>query len=255
MFRVEEPFFRKHTVLRAKALEDGMTIPRRLMESLYSEYSDGILAGVGISQRDDWLIIEPGVIHYQGRLYYMEKQKRLPLKHDNTMVYVRVRFMEMEQTVDSVKRTAEILMSADNIVRDNEMELCHFQWEKGAVLKNHYRSFQDFGTLYNTINIIDAPYATLQESTISPVITRRFGEEMLQRELSDPYDIAFSLECARGEAMNRKCLVYYINRSLHMKAEKLTNKEIHKFLSDIIEVAGRNPRGPMMRRSMPRIMT
>lgn len=254
MFQADEPIFKKHTVLHASALQDGVSIPRKITEGLYNEYSDGILSGVHIKQMDEWLIIEPGVIHYHGHLYYMCGEKKLPLKHDNKTAYVRVNFMETSYEENMVKRSSDILISTEESARDNEMELCHFQYQKGADLKNVYRSFKDYSAVYNTINIVDAPYAALGESTISPCITRRFGEEMLQKELKDPFDIAFSLECLGGEAVSRKVLMFYINHKLHTKSEKMTNSEIHKYMTRILDSEANGTQDPKHYREVRRIM-
>ena len=78
------------------------------------------------------------------------------------------------------------------------------------------------------------------ESTISPKITKAFSEEMLKKDLKDSYDIAFCLECQRGQIVQRTSIQYYIKHKLNIYKTNMSNHEIYTYLGKILESGDNN---------------
>ncbi len=255
MLNGNEPIFEKHTVLRAQALNDGILGTRKMLELVYTKYSNGIISGFDIRSQGEELEIGRGLVLYQGRMYYMEQDLLLSLSGiDSSLHYVKIVFFEERIEDGERKRSTDIVINKDNTIRDNEMELCRFRYQNGASLRSSYRDLEDYSTDYNTINIVHAPYAAVNEETINPIITTAFGEGMLKRMLTDSYDTAFALECIRGEQVSRKSLILYINHKLNTGQKNMTNEQIHKYLCEILNSSNEDSRR-MLNRERRMIIT
>ncbi|MCI7792038.1 MAG: hypothetical protein MR531_14900 [Lachnospiraceae bacterium] len=252
MFQTYEAEFEKHGVLRAQTLNEGLNGAIRTVEQLFSGYSDGILKDIMIEAEADGIVLKSGMVIYQGKIYYLDKEVRINIQPNNKKEFLKLRFEEVQHRHGMRIWTTDLVLDEQETIRNNEMELCRFEHQTGAKLRTTYNSFQDYGVTYNVVNIVHAPYAAYGESTISPQITQSFGDEMLQSELTDPYDIAFCFECRRKEAVSRKSIVHYLRHKLHIQNENISNHEIYTYLSRILEKRGKTSHmgnaGPRERR-------
>lgn len=239
MFQSYEAEFEKHGVLRAQSLNDGMNGPVRIVEQLFAGYSDGILRDLEIESGADHIVIKGGMVRYQGKIYYLDKEVRIGIKPDNKLQILKIRFEEMKQKNGMKIWATDLVLDEQETIRNNEMELCRFQYQQGAKLRTTYTNFQDYGVNYNVVNIVHAPYAAVGESTIASRITRDFAEQMMQDNLTDAYDIAFCFACMRQEAVSRKSIVHYIRHKLPQQGENMRNSDIYYNLSRILDMRGR----------------
>lgn len=240
MFQTVESAFERHGVLRAQALNEGINGATKLVEQLYYGYSDGVLQDVVIEQESNYIIVKSGIVIFQGKLYYLDKEIRVDLRQNNLKEILKLRFLEV-QCKDGLKKwTTDVVLDENEVFRNNEIEICRFQHQPGAKLYNTCRNFKEYATEYNVINIIHTPYAALGESTISPKITKAFSEEMLKKDLKDSYDIAFCLECQRGQIVQRTSIQYYIKHKLNIYKANMSNHEIYTYLGKILESGDNN---------------
>lgn len=235
MFQTVESAFERHGVLRAQALNEGINGSLKIMEQLYADYDDGVLKDIVIEQESDSIIIKGGMVLYQGKLYYLEQEIRIQLRQNNQREILKIRFLEVQNKDGLKKWTTDVVLDENDIVRSNEIELCRFQHQPGAKLYPANGNFKEFVTEYNTINVINTPYAACGQSTISPKITKSFSEEMMKKEWKDPYDMIFCLECQKGQAIQRKTLIHYIGHKLNISRDKMSNQEIYTHLAKILE--------------------
>lgn len=257
MFQAYESAFENKSVLRAQALNESLNGARKTIEQMYSGYSDGILRDIVIEQESNSIVIKGGVLLFQGRIYYLDKEIRISIQPNNRKEFLKIRFLEVQHKDGLKKWTTDVVLDENEMIRNDEMELCRFQYQPGAKLRNTYSDFRDYSVEYNIINILYAPYAAPGESTIASQITQRFGEELLKRKLTDPYDIAFCFECQRGSAVSRKSILAYIYHKLDMDERNpnhnLNHNEIYTYLNRILE---RNDNEPVERPAMrgPRLI-
>lgn len=170
----------------------------------------------------------------------MDKAIRIELHQNNLKEILKLRFLEVQYKEGLKKWTVDVVLDENDVFRNNEMEICRFQHQPGAKLYNTCGNFKEYATEYNMINMIHTPYAALGESTISPKITMAFSEEMMKKELNDFYDIAFCLECQRGQVVQRISIQYYIKHKLNIYKEKMSNYEIYTYLGKILENGDKN---------------
>lgn len=269
MFQASEPIFHRHTVLKAKMLEDGISLPVDILRLIYSNYSNGILCGVQIHVEDNYLALLPGIILYNSHLYHLKEKVLIPYEANNTLMYLKISFLEPHVEGDYYLRSTDIYLTSNQDNRSTDMELCRFNLQKGAVLRNQYCDLKDYATEYNTVNILSVPYAAIGESSISPQITKRFAKEMLKKDLQKPLDAAFVMECMRGETIPRDMLIAYISRRIDLSERvegrnmgretqvsdlKLSNEDIHRYLVQILESVQDGERSQVSRRPYGKII-
>lgn len=249
MFIESYPKFERDIILKAEMLENIKQYPRDMFHLIYQDYADGIICGAQILVEEGrTLVITPGIIKYQGVLYHLPKQEKVvsePLGVEQILV---VRFLDKEEHVNDILYPTETILKQDNKPEEKELELCRFILKEGAVLRKDYQDLRDMATLHNTVNIIEVPYAGKDTPTLSPEITYRFGREMLKYRLSDPYDVAFVMECMQKNVMQRELIEQYVRyRVPNAERGQLTQKQLHHYLTVIVDEAkhGGNRNGRM----------
>lgn len=96
---------------------------------------------------------------------------------------------------------------------DMEFELCRYRLQEGARLRTDYKDFEDMGTQYDTVNYIHAAWGCLRGNSLSPVITRRFAQEVLKVEKRDPEDTTFAYLClSQPGALPREILIDFVGQ-------------------------------------------
>ena len=86
MFYSKNPVFSEKSIVKAEVLQENVLYPMRMFEHLYADYTDGIVTGVRLQAKDtDELLLSPGIIKYQGRLYHMEESACVEFEHNNRM--------------------------------------------------------------------------------------------------------------------------------------------------------------------------
>ncbi len=96
----------------------------RMFEHLYADYTDGIVTGVRLQAKDtDELLLSPGIIKYQGRLYHMEESACVEFEHNNRMNYLKIRFDNGERTSDGELFHTQVLLTNEETCFPYEMEL------------------------------------------------------------------------------------------------------------------------------------
>lgn len=236
MFQSNEPIFENHGLLRASALTEAVSYERKNEELRYRGYANGILDGVRMNVEEDCLIVNPGRIWYEGHVYIMTEKVRIELGScKNQMSMIKVRFHEPQIKNGIYVRSSEIVISHDLEIRGNELELCRFHLQNGAKLRNDYQDLVDFCTIYDTIQIVDAPFAALGEPSVSPEITTYFGRELYQRDLEHPYDVMMAMECVKGQTIQREMLILYIGKRLNRRIDQIGNTELVRGMAKILE--------------------
>lgn len=241
MFIESYPKFERDIILKAEMLENVKAYPRDMFCLIYQQHTDGIICGCQVLvEEGNKLIITPGIIKHQGVLYHLSEKEVIVSQPLGVEQVLAVHFLEKEEHVNDIVYPTELLLKTDDLVKEKEMELCRFILKEGAILRKEYQDFKDMSTLHNTINIIGVPYAGIEKTTLSPEVTYRFGCEMLQHRLSDPYDTAFVMQCMQQQVIQRDLIEKYIQyRVSNVARGTLEQKQLYHYLNVILETAKR----------------
>lgn len=219
MFQNVLPYFKRHSVLRAEVLTNGFVQNQKLNESFYAGFTDGIVEGARVDIDDNVIVLSPGVIKQDGMLYYSDKKEYITCEPNESIQYVYIRFWEEQQEENEIWHYAEPILTTEKSERASDMELGRFLLKEGAQLRKDYVSLEDFKTEHNTFQVLYAPYAGRNVTSISPEITRFYGKEVLKIKKLEPVDAAFAMECLRGETLNLEQIVCYAENRLERKLD------------------------------------
>lgn len=207
------PLFQDAHLLRRsmlEALSDAAFLTSRL---IYKEYSDGILAGCRLTTTKDAIILNEGVVLYEGELFLIKEPMIINYHPTNVLNIVRLEFSDEMRDANFIYREMNLTISERKESRKGEMELCRFTLQEGAALRYLYQNFEDRNTDYDTLNQVHVPYAAKGESTISPEITESFAREMLAIPTISDLDAVFLMQVlAKKEPVGKEALVTYLKR-------------------------------------------
>lgn len=226
MFAYNKIDFHRNKVLKAELLQETADYTNEMLEHIYRNYSDGIIEGVNITVNDEYLTIHPGMIKYKGILYHMPKEEHIHYEHSGRKTFLRLRFLEANQSEEIIQYNSEFVLSEEEITFPYEMELGRFVAEKGAVLYADFAELEIMATGYNQFDIRNVPYAGRKEPTLSPEITFYFGKKLLKKNTENYYDIAFGMQCLNGKPVEREMIYSYLSARTKRVVDKMTNEEI-----------------------------
>ncbi len=255
MFRTIFPIFSKGRILKTEMLEELRDYPRDFFKIYFENYANGIIAGTRLQVCADELIVHQGVIKFNGKLYLHLDEYHLPYQQANREMLLKIRFLEQSVENDFLLDQAEIYLDDQTTLHQNELELGRFKLREGAILRTDYTDFHDLATEYNTMNIINVPYACSGASTLSPLVLQFFAKIVLRSNTDSPLDIGFAMQCLNNELVRRDLVSYYVANRLGVPNQSYTNHELYKHLTTIIrEIEGGVRRKVENRSRSPRMI-
>lgn len=255
MFNNLYPKFSRGRILKTEMLDLLRDYPRDFIDLYYRDYGDGIIAGAEIKVQSERLIVSPGIVLYQGRIYMMKESVSLDYGVTNREAAVKIRFLEEDSGSDLITYCTAIVLEEQTGAVVPELELGRFKLKEGARLRQDYQSFSDMATEYNTLNILNVPYAAPGKSTLSPAILQSFASSMLQSGSDDPRDFYFAMMCLNEGVLARDAIQHYIAARMDADIPSLTNEQMHKYLGRILAGArGRRGRTPMQAGGKQRVI-
>lgn len=238
MFKSNYPLFDSGRILKSAMLEDLRDYPREFASIKYGGYSNGIIAGCSIDVIDNFIVIKKGILKYKENIYMLSKDYPIKYENNNVLTSLKIKFLPVNNAGEYVKNETEIYLSEKIENEDYEMELCRFKLRTGAKLRREYVGFKDFSTEFDTVNIINTPFAAYGSPSLSPYILRSFGLEMLKCSLSESFDISFAMLCVQSkEAIEKDIIISYIVNKLNTEDREYSNEEIYDYLAQILESA------------------
>lgn len=254
MFQREEIMFRRHTVLKAEMFSFSCQAPMEYLELQYRGWFDGILADADVLVGEKDLMLQPGIVIYKGNMFRMTKIEHIPYQANGKEMKLWLHFGECKENESGKFYETDFLLTEETQMRAGDMELVRFCLQEGAILRDKYKNFEDMNTQYNTLNYIYATYSGYQQKTISPIILREFAEEAQECSGLEAEDIAFLMECNRGQNVSKHTIRLYLEYKLNKKlSPDCDNLEIYESLKQVLKIV-RTPKRKSTMSSGRRIM-
>ncbi len=229
------PLFEQAHVLRTTMLTALRDYAYEYGRLIHEDYSDGIVSGCHITTTRDTITLNRGVIRYLGHLYLITEPLSLTYAPTDEWMIFKLEFKDEARKNGYIYREVEIAFSNNLHLVHAEIELCRFKLQAGASLRINYVDFADRNTEFDTVNMIYAPFAAREKSSISPDITYAFAKEAMTFTL-DSVDTAFCLQALNAkEAMNREVILLYIATKLKKAFAEYDNLEIFEALRAILQ--------------------
>jgi len=237
MFLCKIPLFNP-APLNNEVLESMRDIAVREQNARYHAYSDGILAGCELYERDMEIGVTSGLVKFSDCVYVLSTSQGVPYSATDSWTILKIRFENEELTRDFSIKRGSLALDENTKLLPNEMELGRFKLKKGSRLRTEYVDFQDMETEYDTVDLINVPFAGLGEHTLCPVILMHYAREAYPH-VKDPADIAFCTSClANSGVMNRESIMLYLWRRGQSQSA-YSNRELHNNLAELLaEIKG-----------------
>ncbi len=236
------PQFNSGRILRGKMLESLSEYTYQHTTLLYQACTDGIVSGCALTTTEDSIILNLGVVRYEGELYLLNKPQFLPYSATDTTRVLQLVFHDKVTTETFVTREIELCFTDGPSVDPRHMEMCRFKLQPKARLRYEYTDFADRETEYDTLNIIHSPFCGLGHPTLSPDIVRHFAQEALSSGASG-LDATFCLQILSvREPIQRDALQGYIKLRLGQDTPCDTNIQIyHALLGCLAQMEQHSP--------------
>lgn len=236
------PQFNSGKILRGKMLKSLSEYTYQHAILLYQACADGIVSGCALTTTEDSIILNPGVVRYEGELYLLNKPQFIPYSATDTTRVLQLVFHDKVTTETSVTREIELCFTDGPSSDPRHMEMCRFKLQPKARLRYEYTDFADRETEYDTLNVIHSLFCGLGNSTLSPDIVRHFAKESLSSGATG-LDAAFCLQILSvREPVQRDALQGYIRLRLGQDTPCDTNIQIyHALLGCLAQLEQHSP--------------
>jgi hypothetical protein len=234
MYAFKKPVYTRGRIVSREILQTMRDAEFDVPYVHYMEYSDGVIIPCSIKITENTLIVGKGLIKHTNMLYIMTEAAIIQYYPTEDWRILKLKFLPQSESKDFILFDTEIFLDENTSIADDEMEICRFKLKAGYRLRQNYVDFHDLDTEFDTLNIVNVPFAGVPEATVSPFITRYFAREAYPLTVNMPFDNAFAALCLNSaRAVSRDLITMYIKARLAIKKEKLTNREIYSYLSVI----------------------
>lgn len=230
------PIFNRGHILRQEMLEALSDYSYRFGELMYMGYTDGIISGCRLTTTKDTIMINQGILCFQGKLFLIKEPISVGYRPTNTICTLKACYLGESRTESFVTYEVDIVLGGDSTEREGQIELCRFTLQPGACLRHDYIGFEDRCTEYDTLNTLHSPYAAPGQSTLSPDITKAFAREMLDCPLECQTDLSFCLDLlSRRDPISAEAISAYIRLRTGGDEVRESNQELYEGLLGILK--------------------
>ena len=227
------PQFERLHILRTEALCSLRDRAFNVFPLFMESFGDGIISGCRPLTTPTLITLTPGMILHNGFVYLIQEPMSLEYAPTENYMMMKLIFEPPLETENFTQRNVNLILTDNMDLAETEMEICRFKLKKGAILRTNYTDFLDRATEFDTVNVINVPYAAVGGNTLSPEILRAFATEARDFSL-EPMDFNFCLTALRGEVMNAEQISLYVEHRLKIELSERTNQILYDNLSRIL---------------------
>ena len=239
LYNNQFPFFNRGAILKKELLKNLRDFPRDVVDLYFADYSEGVLAGSALEIVGEEIVIQAGIIKFNGRIYLLTESERIAYQPTNKDMIIKIKFPKAEEGSDFKTWDSRLVLSSGTELAENEFELGRFKLREGAKLRTDYNEFSDFATEYNTVNIIHVKYSNLGQFTMHPLIMDFFAHKILNSDTDNQFDISFAMQTLQARTVSRELIKSYLMRKLELTQKSYSNLEIYNYLTQIIRQLSR----------------
>ena len=258
MFENRYPIFKRGELIDKKELDLLRDNPEEMLKLMYMDRKNGIIKGFEIisdTEKREVKIMR-GIVKYRETLYKMSEDYIFSMPEVENKYILKLRLISNIEDKKYYIRRGEFILTEEEKILDNEIEITRFITRTGAELRNDYKNFKDLRRDFNLLEIINVKYSSKKENgTLHPKILQLWGIEASKKENLDIFDINFYNICLQQDIIEREIIIAYINRKLRNNKEDYTNEEIYKNLLKILENLGNERTVPEKKRIIPKKIT
>lgn len=181
------PIFEKGKILDKEMLDELKNLNLDYINTLYFSKSDGVIYGIDPEIRENKVIINPGLIKYNGELFKIltKKEINIPLEDGEYKCFL--------QKIDKILSEKFLELNFEIKLLKNEekapegFELFRLSRREGADLKEPLQII-GIDREYNTLNLVNLKISTLSGSNLNPKLLKLYAQNMLENKNVDMYE-------------------------------------------------------------------
>ena len=258
MFENRYPIFKRGELIDKKELDLLRDNPEEMLKLMYMDRKNGIIKGFEIisdTEKREVKIMR-GIVKYRETLYKMSEDYIFSMPEVENKYILKLRLMSDMEDKKYYIRRGEFILTEEEKILDNEIEITRFITRTGAELRNDYKDFKDLRRDFNLLEIINVKYSSRNEKgTLHPKILKLWGMEASKKENLDIFDINFYNICLQQDIIEREIIIAYINRKLTNTKKDYTNDELYENLLKILKNLGNERTVPEKKRIIPKKIT
>lgn len=228
------PRFERGRIMKKELLWALRDYSYESLKIQYQEYSNGILKGLDITVEDEHIVLGRGMVKFGEFIYLVTEPVVVPYEATNEYVSLKGKVNVSNSSPDAIRYGIDFVLDRELERREDEFEVCRFKLRQGAKLRNQYKAFYDIETEYDTVNLAHATWAGVDGETLSPVVIRRFAEEMKDCKILTEEDRSFCIHILNANPSSRKSLLFYIRSKKIDIDENADTKDIFWGLESIL---------------------
>jgi hypothetical protein len=236
------PRFVKGRILKKELLDDLRDYPREIFDLYTRSLSDGIICGLDVTVDAPKIVVSAGLVKFKGRIYRIGQNSILPYTSTAVESVVALRFLPESQDGDFTAYPVQAMIQNGVMLQDNEMELARYKVKEGARLRTDYMNYFDLTTEFNTLNVVNAPYAGEGQSTLHPMILKWFARTVIKNNSENIYDISFAMQCLNHPPVSKELLLRYIMSRCKREIKESNNLQLYNYLGEILRMTAGNVR-------------
>jgi len=226
-----------------------------LAQLQFGNLTDGIVAGCELTSTGTRLTVSQGILKFNNFIYMMTEPQSVDCEPTERITVAKARFSSTSLGSDYIHYSGKIVLDDNIDLAENEIELCQFKLKPGSNLRTKYVDFDDIQTEYDTVNLVNATWAGIDEPWIAMPILKRFAKDSLTCYLTDPWDISFCSQCMSNERVHRRVIIAYLQAKNISTPDNISNLEIYSGLNIILrELQGRSRPSVTKGRRQPMIV-
>ena len=202
---------------------------------LYQNCVDGIVSGCTLTTTEDSIVVNPGVIRYEGELYLIQKPQLISYVPTNTTRVLNLVFHDQVEMDSFITREMELMFTEGPATEKRFFELCRFKLQPGARLRYTYTSFADRETEYDTLNTIYSKFCGMARATLSPEITIHFAQEALSAGAEGTDAMFCMMLLSSREPVQAEALEAYIHSKLGTDFSCSSNIQLYQGLRSCLK--------------------
>lgn len=217
------PIFEKGKILDKEMLDELKNLNLDYINTLYFSKSDGVIYGINPEISKNKIVINPGLIKYNGELFKIlnKREVEIPLE-DGSYIYLlqkinkvlNDKFLELKFELKLLKNETELT---------DGFEIFRILRREGADLKEPVR-IVGIDKEYNTLNLINLKLSTLSGSILNSKLLKLYAKDMLENKKLDACERVMCMYILNSN-YEREFILKYLNLSF-----EADNLEVYKAL-------------------------
>lgn len=203
----------------------------------YSEYTNGIITGCSLFEENMRVGVNPGIVKYSGRLYFLNEKTSVQYEPTDSWVVLKIKFSPQKHHPEYEWYEGQLVLDENLNILPNEIEVGRFKLKVGSRLRTEYQSFEDMVTEYDTVNLTHINWSFPRRSTLHPDIMLHFARSVYAHTSESSKDFSFcNTILANNGLIARESIERYAGLGEGKDYSQLSNEELFKALLGVVKL-------------------